>query len=123
MVMPAAAHCASCVTVAEVEELVTTLLEDEIRTVDGIDSVEAYSLENLSMIVVRLDERLSEAEVDRVVIDLQQAVNRVRDLPKEAEVPVVRELTSNDPIVMLAVAGGALETRDRFAEDLCGSRR
>jgi multidrug efflux pump subunit AcrB len=103
---------------AEVEELVTVLLEDEIRTVDGIDRVESYSVENLSVIVVRLDDRLSEAAVDRVVGDLQQAVNRVRDLPKEAEVPVVREMTSNDPIVMLAVAGGALEVRDHLAEDL-----
>lgn len=102
----------------EVEELVTTLLEDEIRTVDGIDRVESFSLEDVSAIVVRLDDRLSEAEVDRAVIDVQQAVNRVRDLPKEAAVPVVREITSNDPIVLLAVAGGTLEARDRLAEDL-----
>jgi multidrug efflux pump subunit AcrB len=32
----------------EVEELVTTLLEDEIRTVDGIDRVESRSLEDVS---------------------------------------------------------------------------
>lgn len=103
---------------AEVEELVTTPIEDEIRTIDGIDRVESYSLENLSAIVVRLDDRLSEAEVDRVVVDVQQAVNRVRDLPKETEVPVVREITSNDPIVLLGVAGGTLEARDQLAEDL-----
>ena len=103
---------------AEVEELVTAVVEDEIRTVDGLDRIESYSVENLSIIVVRLDDRLSEAEVDRVVVDLQQAVNRVRDLPKEAEVPVVQEMTSNEPIVMLAVAGGALEARDQLAEDL-----
>lgn len=103
---------------AEVEELVTTLLEDEIRSVDGIDRVESYSVENLSLIVVRLDDRLSEADVDRAVIDLQQAVNRVRDLPEEAEVPVVREVTSNDPLTLLAVAGGSLKDRDQIAEEL-----
>ena len=103
---------------AEVEELVTTPLEDEIRTVDGIDQIESFSVENMSVIVVRLDDRLSEAAVDKAVLDLQQAVNRVRDLPKEVDVPLVRELTSNDPIVMLAVAGGTLEARDRLAEDL-----
>jgi multidrug efflux pump subunit AcrB len=103
---------------AEVEELVTTPIEDEIRTIEGIDWVESYSLENLSEIVVRLDDRLSEAEVDRLVVDIQQAVNRVRDLPKETEVPVVRERTSNDPIVLLAVAGGTLWARDQLAEDL-----
>lgn len=103
---------------AEVEELVTAVLEDEIRTVDGLDRIESYSVENLSIIVVRLDDRLSEAEVDRAVVDLQQAVNRVRNLPKEAEVPVVREITSNEPIVMLAVTGGSLQARDQLAEDL-----
>jgi multidrug efflux pump subunit AcrB len=103
---------------AEVEELVTTPIEDEIRTLDSIDRVESYSVENLSMIVVRIDDRLSDTEVDRAVVDVQQAVNRVRDLPKETEVPVVREITSNDPIVLLGVAGGTLEARDRLAEDL-----
>jgi multidrug efflux pump subunit AcrB len=103
---------------AEVEELVTAPLEDEIRTVDGIDRVESFSLEDVSVIVVRLDDRLSEAEVDRAVLDVQQAVNRVRDLPREADVPLVREITSNDPIVLLAVAGGTLEARDQLAEDL-----
>jgi multidrug efflux pump subunit AcrB len=56
--------------------------------------------------------------VDRAVVDIHQAVNRVRDLPEETEVPVVREITSNDPIVILGVAGGTLEARDRLAEDL-----
>jgi multidrug efflux pump subunit AcrB len=103
---------------AEVEELVTTPIEDEIRTLDSIDRVESFSMENLSLIVVRLDDRLSDVEVDRAVVDVQQAVNRVRNLPKETEVPVVREITSNDPIVLLGVAGGTLEARDRLAEDL-----
>jgi multidrug efflux pump subunit AcrB len=103
---------------SEVEELVTTPIEDEIRTVGGIDRVESYSLENVSIIVVRLDDRLTEAEVDRAVIDVQQAVNRVRDLPRETEVPLVREITSNDPIVLLGVAGGTLDARDQLAEDL-----
>ena len=103
---------------AEVEELVTARLEDEIRTVDGLDEIESFSVENLSIIIVRLDDRLSEAEVDKAVLDVQQAVNRVRDLPEEAEVPVVREITSNDPLVMLAVAGGTAEARDKLAEDL-----
>jgi multidrug efflux pump subunit AcrB len=103
---------------AEVEELVTTLIEDELRTVDGIDRVESYSLESVSLIVVRLDDRLGDADADRVVIDVQQAVNRVRDLPKETEVPLVREITSNDPVVLLGVAGGTLEARDQLAEDL-----
>ena len=103
---------------AEVEELVTTVLEDEIRTVDGLDRIESHSVDNLSIIIVRLDDRLSEAEVDRVVVDLQQAVNRVRNLPAQAEVPVVREITLNEPIVMLAVAGGSLEARDQLADDL-----
>ena len=104
----------------EVETLVTRPIEEELKGLSGIDKVEAYSIENQSIIVLRLDEDLGEREKDRVVTDLYQAVSRVEDLPAVARKPLVTELTAstNRPLLSLSVAGGTDDDRDRFAEEL-----
>ncbi|MFN0116988.1 MAG: efflux RND transporter permease subunit [Elusimicrobiota bacterium] len=102
----------------EVEKLVTNVIEDQVRGVDGIDKVQSYSVEGRSAITVRLNEDLSQREKDKVINDIEQAVGRVKDLPPEAERPIVEELTSDQPLITLSVAGGDPEVRDAFAEDL-----
>lgn len=102
----------------EVENLVTRKIEEQIRSVSGIDRTESYSLENRSIVVVRIDEDLGEREKDKAVGDLYQAVQRVEDLPAIADKPVVREMTADRPLITLSVAGGSDEERDRAAEEL-----
>lgn len=102
----------------EVERLVTNVIEKELRTVDGIDRVQSFSIENRSLIIIRLNEDLSSREKIKVVNDVQQAVNRVQDLPDEAEKSIVEEMTSDRPLITLSVAGGTDEARDAFAEEL-----
>jgi|CXWL01.1.fsa_nt_gi multidrug efflux pump subunit AcrB len=102
----------------EVESLVTRKIEDQIRSVSGIDRTESYSLENLSMIAVRLDEDLAEREKDKTVSDLYQAVQRVEELPAIADKPIVREMTADRPLITMSVAGGSDDDRDRAAEEL-----
>ncbi|MGQ0644650.1 MAG: efflux RND transporter permease subunit [Elusimicrobiota bacterium] len=91
----------------EVERLVTRRIEDQIRAVSGIDRVESTSIENRSMILIRLDEDLNARGVDRAVSDIEQAVGRAQDLPETADRPAVEELTSDRPLITLSVAGGA----------------
>lgn len=104
----------------EVETLVTRPVEEELRGLPGIDRVESYSIENQSIIVLRLDENLGEKEKLRVVTELHQAASRVEDLPQLARKPRVDELTASThrPLLSLSVAGGSDEDRDRFAEEL-----
>lgn len=102
----------------EVETLVTREIEEQLRTVTGIDRVESFSLENQSLIVLRLEEDLSEREKDKTVDEIYQAVSRVEDLPEVADKPVVQELTSDRPLISVSVAGGEDEARDHFAEEL-----
>jgi multidrug efflux pump subunit AcrB len=102
----------------EVERLITTKIEDQIRGVSGIDKVLSYSLEGRSVTTIILDENLKERQKYRAVNDIEQAVDRVRDLPDVADKPVVQELTSDRPLITLSVAGGDDETRHRFAEEL-----
>lgn len=102
----------------EVETLVTRKIEEQARTVSGVDRAESYSLENLSLVILRLDEDLTEREKDRVVTDLTQAVQRVEDLPDLAERPIVKEMTADHPLITVSVAGGTDEVRDLYAEEL-----
>lgn len=102
----------------EVETLVTRKIEDQVRSVSGVDRAESWSLENLSVVVLRLDEDLTQREKDKAVNDLYQAAQRVEDLPELADKPIVQELTADRPLITLSVAGGTDEDRDRFAEEL-----
>ena len=102
----------------EVETLVTRKIEDQVRTVSGVDRAESWSLENLSIVVLRLDEDLTQREKDKAVNDLYQAAQRVEDLPDLADKPIVQELTADRPLITLSVAGGTDDDRDRFAEEL-----
>jgi len=102
----------------EVEALVTRKIEDQVRGVSGIDRAESWSLENLSIVVLRLDEELTQREKDKAVNDLYQAAQRVEDLPELANKPIVQELTADRPLITLSVAGGTDEDRDRFAEEV-----
>lgn len=102
----------------EVETLVTRKIEEQVRTVSGVDRAESWSLENLSVVLLRLDEELTQREKDKAVSDLYQAAQRVEDLPDLADKPVVQELTADRPLITLSVAGGTDEERDRYAEEL-----
>ncbi|MBI4348469.1 MAG: efflux RND transporter permease subunit, partial [Elusimicrobia bacterium] len=101
----------------EVENLVTRKIEEQVRTVSGVDRAESFSLENLSLIVLRLDENMTEREKDRAVTDLTQAVQRVEDLPELADRPIVKEMTADHPLITVSVAGGTDDDRDRYAEE------
>lgn len=102
----------------EVENLVTRKIEEQLRAVSGVDREESWSQENLSIIVLRLDEDLSEREKERAVNEIYQAVQRAEDLPAIANKPIVREMTADRPLITLSVAGGTDEARDRAADEL-----
>lgn len=102
----------------EVEKFVTLPVEETLKVVDNLDKVESYSIESRSLIVIHLKEGMNAREVSRAVTDVQQAVARTEDLPEEATVPLVTEMTSDRPLITLSVAGGDIFTRDAFAERL-----
>lgn len=102
----------------EVETLVTRKVEDELRGIAGLKRVESYSLESRSLSVIQLDDGLSERDSGRVINEVYQAINRVKDLPAAVDRPVAMELTSARPLITLSVAGADDEVRDRFSEEL-----
>lgn len=88
----------------DVEELVTDILEDEIGSISGIDSLDSTSRSGVSSIVVEFD---VSTDRDEVIKDLDDAVDAVTpDLPDEAEDPIVTEVSiSDEPFLQIALGG------------------
>ncbi len=103
----------------EVEIKVTDPIEDELRTVDGLKDVRSISQPGLSQIIVRID--IDRRDTEKIVADVQQAVDRVTQLPPEVRnPPAVTELKADMiPIVELAVVGpNTGRERDALADQL-----
>jgi len=82
----------------EVEKLVTNPIEEVIKEVDGIKEYRSGSLENRSGIVITIDPDVE--DTSKVVDDIRSAVDRVEDLPDDAEEPIITEVTSaRQPVI------------------------
>jgi multidrug efflux pump subunit AcrB len=103
----------------DVELNVTNKIEDELKSVTGIERMTSTSMENMSVITVTLD--LNVRDMDRVKTDVRDAVGRVTDFPVEVtESPLVVEVDSSlISILEIGLAGdvpyGELRT---LAKDL-----
>ncbi|MBU2062963.1 MAG: efflux RND transporter permease subunit [Candidatus Omnitrophica bacterium] len=95
----------------DVEKLVTTLLEKELREVDDIEEIVSVSREGFSAISLKMNPDIDETERRKVVNDIQKAVDRVTDLPADIEDrPVVLEINSKIfPVINISVGGSVDE--------------
>lgn len=91
----------------EVELQVTNLLEEEIENVEGIEEFYSHSIENLSLIVIRLNPELTESNKNKAVNQIQSAIDLVKDLPNSLPYPPsVAQLDSGSlPIMELGLRG------------------
>ncbi len=90
----------------DVEKLITIPIEDEIRDVDNIDFIASKSSEGRSLVFVRFED-MSENEFKMILQDLRSAVNKVHDLPEDAEDPSIIELESGEllPALQVSITG------------------
>ena len=63
----------------DVELNVTNKIEEEIKTVTGIDNFVSYSMENVSLIMVTLD--INTDDQDKIKTEVREAVSRATDFP------------------------------------------
>ncbi len=104
---------------SEVEKLITNPLEQELKEVEGIKKMSSISMEGLSGIILKLDPDQTSQEEGK--LDIQEVIDRFKDLPKEAEEPVVTSIeTKIFPVVEVTVSDAkdsfALKEAARFAE-------
>jgi len=78
---------------ADVESLVTTHIEDQLRSLEGIDTITSTSLDNVSAVTIQF---VSSIEVEAAKDDVQGQVDGVTTLPSDAQTPVVTALDFED---------------------------
>ncbi len=90
----------------DVELNVTNKIEEELKEVDGLKRVTSFSMENISVVNVKID--LDTKDLDKVKTDVRDAVSRTAELPPEVdEQPQVREITTATgiPIIEVGLSG------------------
>ena len=106
----------------EVERLVTLPLEEEFDGMADIDAITSTSSEGLSSILIEFKQG---ADIDRFLLDARTVVDRIEDLPEEAERPEIHRLRTRFPVISVALFGelseaGLLETAERIKRRLLG---
>ena len=103
----------------DVEKLVTIPIEKELKGISGIKEMTSRSEEGVSSIGLELDPEARDK--DKIIDDIERAVDRVRDLPSEIkDDPQILELSADEfPIIEISLGGDFTEGERRpYAEDL-----
>ncbi|MFA7578070.1 MAG: efflux RND transporter permease subunit, partial [Candidatus Muiribacteriota bacterium] len=89
---------------AEMENIVTKPVEDEIATVSDIDRITSYSVEGFSQVVIQFKWG---ADIDVGAADLREKVDIVkRRLPSELDSIIVQKLDIDaQPVMAISIAG------------------
>lgn len=103
----------------DIETKITKPIEDEIRSITGLDEVKSVSQPGLSRIFTVVD--IDKYAAEKVVADLQRAVDRVSDLPADLDNPpsFIEVKTEEFPVIELAITGTNKDRiRDRAADKI-----
>lgn len=89
----------------DVEQNVTNKIEDELKSVTGIDNIKSISMENISQVTVIIEQDVK--DIESVKDDIREAVNRITDFPEEVtESPkIIESKSANMPIIEVGFSG------------------
>ena len=98
----------------EVEKGITLKLEEEIDGLEGIKKVNSTSTENLSNVNIEI---LSNYNVEDVLTDVKNAIDRINTFPDDAEKPVIYKQERTDAAADIMISGNVdLKTLKLFGE-------
>lgn len=99
----------------EVEQGIVLAVEEEVRGIDGVKSVDATAAEGYGAVSVEL---LLGANPDKVLADVKNAVDRITSFPEDAEEPSVSLLSTRRRVISLFLSGDQdLSVLQDLAED------
>ncbi len=103
-------------TPGEIEESVVRKIEEQIRSVEGLDRLQATASEGFGSVVAQFR---SDTDIDRAISEVKAEIDRIITFPEEAERPQVREVTSRQNVIRLLVHGDVPErTLKELAYDI-----
>ncbi len=88
----------------EIEQQITKKIEDEISNVDDVDFIQSSSNQGRAAIYVQM---LPNADIDKAWNDLNTEMDKVNDLPDDAQKPVILQLNMREvnPICSINLSG------------------
>ncbi len=100
-------------TPQEMDEGVTTLIENSIRGLPGIKEFNSQSMENVSNVTITAEFGY---DIDELLIDVKNAVDGISNFPADAEKPVVSKRRSTSPAMFISLV--AEEERSMKINDM-----
>jgi len=104
---------------ADIENLITKVIEKEIKTVKGIDDISSTSTQDASLIVIKFT---FDTDIDKALQDVKDAVDKVKsdlpdDLPSD---PLVQDVDLTEmPVININLSGDySLSELKKYAEYL-----
>ena len=89
-------------TAQDVDKNIVAAIQPEVRFIDGVKEFKSTSRNGLAAISV---EFFPEADIQRAVGDVEAAVNAIPTLPKDAEKPIISQLSFFEPVVSILLSG------------------
>ncbi len=86
----------------EVEEGIVIKIEENIEGIEGIERVTSVSRENSAMVIVEV---MKGENVDKVLQDVKNAVDRISSFPRASEKPVIYERKYRDDVMSIVLLG------------------
>jgi len=99
---------------AEVEAGVVSRIEERLIGIDGVDRITSTAAEGVGSI--RLELELG-ADVDQVLEDVKNEVDRIETLPEETEQPVISELLRRNRVIDVVLYGDVSEKALKVAAE------
>ncbi|TKG97235.1 efflux RND transporter permease subunit [Puteibacter caeruleilacunae] len=90
----------------EMEEGITTRIEEAVRGIIGIKEINSTSSENNSVVEILTT---GEYNIDQTLMEVKNAVDGISALPSAAERPIVEKVQSSSRVLNLALAGETKE--------------
>ncbi|WP_281615582.1 efflux RND transporter permease subunit [Flammeovirga sp. SubArs3] len=97
----------------EMDEGVTTLIENQIKGIPGIKETTSVSAENLATVTVTTE---AKANIDEVLTDVKNAVDGISNFPAGAEKPAVSKKRETTSAMYVDLKGDDLRTLKQYAQ-------
>ena len=110
-------------TPAEVEEAVCQRIEERVRGLEGVRRVRSTAAEGIGSVGVELERG---TDMDKLLDDIKNEIDRIDTFPAEIEEPVIKELISRNQVIDVVLYGDVEEkalkvAAERVRDDLRNS--
>lgn len=110
-------------TPAEVEDAVCKRIEERVRGLEGVRRVRSTAAEGMGSVSIELERG---ADLDKLLDDIKNEIDRIDTFPAEVEEPVIKELTRRNQAIDVVLYGAVEEkalkvAAERVRDDLRSS--